>query len=223
VASHDLKEPVRKIQFFEDLISNKYQETLPEEVNQSLQRIRKSANRISAMIEGVLLYSSVDGSMMILDDIDLNQVLHDVATDLELVIAEKNVAINYENLPVIKGVPTLIYQLFYNLVNNSVKFSKPGRPLVIDIDSKHVSEDGRLFWQIVLEDNGIGFSDKHSETIFRTFIRLNPKDKYEGTGLGLALCKKIVERHGGSIRATGRENEGATFTIMLPAKDPTLV
>jgi PAS domain S-box-containing protein len=217
VSSHDLKEPVRKIQFFENIISNQFQGVLPDDVNANLQKIRKSARRIAAMLEGVLHYSSVDASMTIIEDIDLNAVVNDVAEDQEVLIMEKNAKLKYYDLPVIRGAPTLIYQLFYNLINDSLKFAGE-KPALITITSKQSKIGDRSFWKIVLEDNGIGFDDVYSELIFVTFTRLNAKDKYEGTGLGLALCKKIVERHGGSITATGKKNSGAKFTILLPVE-----
>lgn len=218
VSSHDLKEPVRKIQVFANIISERFKQQLPQQVNVNIERIKKSANRIASMIEGVLLYSSLEGSAIMFEDIDLATTISEVATELELVIAEKNAKINYTDLPVIQGVPTMIYQLFYNLINNAIKFSKPGRQPVVTISSQLTSSNGRSFHQIKVEDNGIGFSDVYSEAIFTTFTRLHSKDDYEGTGLGLALCKKIVERHGGTISAAGVENEGAKFTILLPVE-----
>lgn len=216
VSSHDLKEPVRKILVFTNIISERFREQLPEQVNLNIDRIKKSANRIADMIDGVLAYSSLEGSAMILEGIDLNHTLSEVATELELVISEKHAKIKYGNLPVIRGVPTLIYQLFYNLINNAVKFSSPERDPVVTISSDIITNDGKLYHQIVVEDNGIGFHNMYAESIFTTFTRLNSKDAFEGTGLGLALCKKIAERHHGSISASGKENHGAKFTILLP-------
>ena len=115
----------------------------------------------------------------------------------------------------------LLYQLFYNLINNSIKFAKAGTPPFISIESKKLFTDGSEFAQIVVKDNGIGFEEEHAEKIFDTFTRLNSRDKYEGTGLGLALCKKIVERHGGTITASGKLREGASFLILLPLKQHT--
>jgi signal transduction histidine kinase len=112
----------------------------------------------------------------------------------------------------------LIYQLFYNLVNNSLKFSAPDRPPVIRVSSEMVVREGVEMTKIVISDNGIGFNDEYAEKIFDTFTRLNSKDKYEGTGLGLALCKKIVERHHGRISAAGEKDKGASFTVLLPLR-----
>lgn len=217
VSSHDLKEPVRKIQVFANIISDRFQQHLPQQVNANIERIKKSAERIAAMIEGVLLYSSLEGPATMFEDIDLANTVSEVVAELELVIAEKNAKVNYDDLPVIRGVPMMIYQLFYNLINNAIKFSHPERQPIITIASRLTTSSGRSFHEITVEDNGIGFNDVYAEAIFTTFTRLHSKDTYEGTGLGLALCKKIVERHGGSISATGIDNEGAKFTILLPA------
>jgi PAS domain S-box-containing protein len=217
VSSHDLKEPVRKIMVFANLISDQYGKDLPEEVKTGVDRIKKSAKRIAEMIEGVLLYSALEGSSMTREDIDLNTIIADVALELELVITEKNVQIRSAKLPVIRGVPTMIYQLFYNLINNSIKFSDDEKEPVVIITSELIPNNGRLYHRIMVEDNGIGFNNKYAESIFTTFTRLHSKDSYEGSGLGLALCKKIVERHGGSISASGVENVGAKFLILLPA------
>jgi light-regulated signal transduction histidine kinase (bacteriophytochrome) len=150
--------------------------------------------------------------------VDLDKVIKNIETDLEVIIQEKHAIIHYKDLPALEGSPILIYQLFYNLVNNSLKFAKAGEAPEVSITSKAIYPEGKGFTQIVIRDNGIGFEQEQAEKIFNTFARLNSKDNYEGTGLGLALCKKIVERHHGTIEATGEINKGATFTITLPLK-----
>jgi PAS domain S-box-containing protein len=219
VASHDLKEPVRKIQFFESIVSGQFADTLPKQVNVYLEKIRKSANRIASMIESVLAYSSMDGSTIMIEDIDLNEIIKNAAVDLELALEEKKVILKYDKLPTIKGIHALIGQLVYNLINNSIKFSSPARQPMITVNAKQVEAQGKLFHEIILQDNGIGFDNSFAESIFTAFTRLNPKDQYEGSGMGLALCKKIVERHGGTIRAIGKPDEGATFIIRLPVRE----
>jgi signal transduction histidine kinase len=119
-------------------------------------------------------------------------------------------------LPTIRANSTLIYQLFYNLILNSLKFSKAGKPSLINISSETIKQDSKDFLQILVSDNGIGFEPEFGQDIFKTFTRLHPADLYEGTGLGLALCKKIVERHGGTISASAKLDNGAVFTILLP-------
>src|SRR5690606_31988164 len=147
----------------------------------------------------------------------LDQIMKKVEEDLELTIQQKSVMLYYDSLPTVNGVETLLYQLFYNLVRNAVKFAVSGRSPVITIRYEPVDDNGEPFSKITVTDNGIGFSDDDSEKIFDSFTRLHSKDKYEGTGLGLALCKNIVNRHGGSITASGKKGEGAVFTVLLPA------
>ncbi|MES2629223.1 MAG: ATP-binding protein, partial [Bacteroidota bacterium] len=125
-------------------------------------------------------------------------------------------SLEYAGLPVVQGAQVLLYQLFYNLINNSIKFAKPDVPPRITLSSELITSDNTVVARIALSDNGIGFNQGYAEQIFETFTRLNPKDKYEGTGLGLALCKKIVERHNGTITAKSEDNSGATFSITLP-------
>jgi signal transduction histidine kinase len=148
--------------------------------------------------------------------VDLNAVLEQVENDLELLIQERGATIRRDPLPSIEGAPVLLYQLFYNLVNNSLKFARPGNSVLITIASRVIEENGKGIAELTVTDNGIGFDPDHAARIFETFVRLHPKDLYEGTGLGLSLCKKIVERHQGTISASGVRNGGATFVIRLP-------
>jgi light-regulated signal transduction histidine kinase (bacteriophytochrome) len=169
-----------------------------------------------AMINGVLHYSSIHAVGNTPHLLDLNNIIRSIIVDLEIPIQEKNATVKYGQLPGVKGIPPLIYQLFYNLINNSLKFSKEKVPSVIEIKSSEIDLKGVLYSEIIVKDNGIGFDESYSEKIFSTFFRLHSKDKYEGSGLGLALCKKIVERHDGFIFAQGDRNVGATFTVLLP-------
>lgn len=214
VASHDLKEPVRKVRTFSGRLREELGNNLTEQSQTYLTKIEGAADRMYSMIDGVLAYSSLNAAEQTRERVDLNDVLHDVAIDLEVLMQEKAATLDYAGLPTLEGIPVLLHQLFYNLVNNSLKFAKAGIPPQIFIRSEtkenHVT--------IVVQDNGIGFDQKQAKHIFQTFSRLNSKDKYEGTGLGLALCKKIVERHGGVITAEGKEGEGARFEITLPIK-----
>jgi hypothetical protein len=167
-----------------------------------------------AMIEGVLHYSTINSTEQETESVDLNRIVRSIEADLELPIAQKNAILRYSHLPTIEGAAVLLYQLFHNLINNSLKFSRPDVPCRIEI-SATVDGDQTL---IRLTDNGIGFDQEQAERIFDTFSRLNPKDKYEGTGLGLSLCKKIVARHGGDIEAIGKQGAGSEFHIRLPLK-----
>lgn len=213
VASHDLKEPLRKIRTFQSMIEQKHGNTLPAEVNSYLDRIAIAARRMNDMVEGVLQYAKPDTNGTPPEFVPLNKIIDDVATGLELMINEKKAQIQCLQLPWVMGTPILLYQLFYNLVFNALKFSRKDVPPEITI-SGNEQPDG--FVSIAVKDNGIGFAQEHAEKIFRTFTRLYSKDQYEGSGLGLALCRKIAERHGGTISATSSPGEGATFLVRLP-------
>ncbi len=220
VASHDLKEPVRKILTFNNRLMDEFGHLLPEKARTYLEKIGHATERMVSMIEGVLTYSSFKNENYAFEIVDLNTTLKQVESDLELLIHKKNGVINKPTLAEVKGIPILIYQLFYNLINNALKFSKVSEPVVIDITQEIEKRENVEFLKITVCDNGIGFEPEFEGKIFDIFTRLNGKDEYEGTGLGLALCKKIVERHGGHIYATSQVNQGATFTILFPYKRP---
>ncbi|HEX6227209.1 MAG TPA: PAS domain S-box protein, partial [Chryseolinea sp.] len=216
VASHDLKEPIRKIKTFSNRLHDDYKDILPEKANNFLTKIRSATDRMYSMIDGVLSYSTTAAISQPTQNLDLNEVISQIQTDLEVPIFEKKATLVSEVLPSVDGAPVLLYQLFYNLINNSLKFSKKEEAPIITIKSQMVSMEGKPFVKIVVGDNGIGFNPEDAERIFTTFTRLNSKDNYEGTGLGLALCKKIAQRHSGFIYAHGEKNVGAQFTVLLP-------
>lgn len=212
VASHDLKEPVRKVKLFTNRLENDPESHISENGRVYMDKINAATNRMISMIEGVLGYSSMTSGDIPFEAVDLKHLLQQIEADLEVTMQQKQARIIIDDLPVYNGAELLLYQLFYNLIYNSLKFSYPERPPVISITS---AISGNML-KIVLQDNGIGFAPKYALRIFQTFTRLHAKDQYEGTGLGLALCKKIVERHHGTIEADGVVNEGARFTILLP-------
>lgn len=212
VASHDLKEPVRKIKTFGLRLQKELSSIGNESSMLYLDKMLESARRMSTMIDGVLTYASFDAVDQNTTIADLDEIIRDIKNDLELSIHQKNATIEAENLPRLEGIPVLIYQLFYNLINNSLKFSKDDLSPVIKISA---SVD-KAIATILISDNGIGFDPEHNQSIFNTFSRLNSKERYEGTGLGLSLAKKIVERHKGTIKAHGVKGVGATFIIRLP-------
>jgi light-regulated signal transduction histidine kinase (bacteriophytochrome) len=214
VASHDLKEPVRKFKVYTGRLQEDSATTFSARSKGYLEKINSATNRMLTMIDGVLHYSTINSTEQQTEAVDLNRIVRAIESDLELVIGQKKATLHYSQLPTIEGAAVLLYQLFYNLINNSLKFSKADVPCRIGISST-VDQDQAL---IRLTDNGIGFDQQQAERIFDTFSRLNAKDKYEGTGLGLSLCKKIVARHGGEIEAAGKKGEGSEFLIRLPLK-----
>lgn len=224
VASHDLKEPVRKVLTFISLINREFGSSLPERASQYISRIEAAAKRSFDMIDGVLQYASINTSNHSQEIVDLNQVMDTILADLEVLIAQKQAVIQAEILPKVHGHPILLYQLLYNLVINSLKFTKTGETPVVFVRSTSVdmpdekAGQGTLkrYVRLSVGDKGIGFSQEHAERIFQPFTRLNAKDHYEGSGMGLSFCKKISERYGGFIEAESEEGEGAVFHVFLP-------
>jgi PAS domain S-box-containing protein len=213
IASHDLKEPVRKIITFANMLEVSDGDTLSERGRISLNKVHAAAERMMSMVNGVLIYSKLEATEQSMERIDIAELIGNVEADLEVIIHQKNAVIIKENLPVIVGAPILIRQLFYNLLGNALKFSKDDVPPQVIIRGE---QSDRGMHKITITDNGIGFESEYAERIFKTFARLNTKDQYEGTGLGLSLCKKIVERHGGTIEAESELGQGAKFTIEIP-------
>ena len=225
VTSHDLKEPVRKIRTYTDLLRSGFGDNLPEKAQAHIAKIENSARRVATMIDGILQYSSLQVLERAVGEVDLNDIISNILDDLEVVIADKHARIDVAQLPVVQGSAVLLNQLFYNLINNALKFSRAGVPPVVTIRSSIVKGDdvpaadakrNQNYVHIVVTDNGIGFDQQYANRIFEAFARLNAKDKFEGTGLGLALCKKIVERHNGYIAAHGTAEEGASFSVWIP-------
>jgi PAS domain S-box-containing protein len=231
VASHDLKEPLRKIKTYGSRLVEEYGDILPVKARSYLDKMESAATRMNSMIDGVLGYSMLGATEQVIETIDLNDLLKNIQEDLEILVEEKQAIIQYKQLPEIEGSSILLYQLFYNLINNSLKFSVSGvQPRILisssdynvaQVKNNNPLKPGIQYQRISVADNGIGFEQAFAQKIFKTFTRLNAKDKYEGTGLGLSLCKKIVERHHGTIEAEGKINEGAVFTIVLPQHQPT--
>ncbi|MEI6946749.1 ATP-binding protein [Paraflavisolibacter sp. H34] len=219
-ASHDLQEPLRKIQTYASRLCATSMDQLSEKGKGDLMKVCESAERMMNLIKGLLHYSHKTNTEDDFVTVDLEEVLSHVQEDLELVIQQKGARIQHDPLPPIQGIPLQINQLFYNLVNNSLKFSRPGIPPEIRITClrKTQEEEGSDFLEIRIADNGIGFDAQHSGRIFKLFQRLNSPDAYSGTGIGLALCKKIVANHRGEITATAEAGQGAVFCIRLPVK-----
>jgi PAS domain S-box-containing protein len=228
VASHDLQEPLRKIQIFANILNEKYTDDLRPEAAVYMEKIAASASRMSNLIKDLLDYSRLSYNSSLFKTVDLNVVVRHVINDFELLISQKGVSINVDQLPSMEAIPIQMNQLFYNIIGNSIKFSRKTVKPVITIASRIlVTEEIKQFpslktdkqyLQITIADNGIGFSQQYAEQIFTIFQRLNDKSKYGGYGIGLALCRRIVENHNGIISAKGIENEGATFVFVLPMK-----
>jgi PAS domain S-box-containing protein len=227
VASHDMKEPIRKILMFTDRLKSLMDVEASEKVRLCFEKIERSARRLSKMVEGVLKNSSIKADGLVLENVHLADTITNIVTDLEFLIQEKGAIIRYSELPALEASAFLLYQLFYNLINNSLKFSKPNQQSVIEIKARKVFApdvkwrglDSTVpYVEIIVKDNGIGFPQEYAETIFKSFSRLHSKDKYEGTGIGLSVCKNILEKHKGFIQAFGEEDVGATFAILIPEK-----
>lgn len=229
VASHDLKEPVRKLITFSDRLATEFIDTIPEKGRTYLDKLQNSSRRMAKMIDSILKYSVVNAADEIKEVVDLNLIIEDIINDLELLIVQKEAEVRYHQLPKIKAMPALMYQLFYNLINNALKFSKQNEPCIITISASKLNaaeiknfpalQKTNSYTEIIVSDNGIGFNPEFAEKMFNVFARLNSREKYEGTGLGLALCKKIVHRHHGIIYAEGEEGVGSSFHILLPENE----
>lgn len=215
-ASHDLQEPLRKIQTFGSRIEAKYSDVLDERGNQYLARMQNAAGRMQILIQDLLSLSRVTTQALPLEDTDLNIVMEGVLSDIEIQIEKSRAEITVETLPTIKADATQMRQLFQNLITNSLKFAREDVMPKINVSAITKVNTLAPKIEICFSDNGIGFDQQYAERIFSVFQRLHGRGEYEGTGVGLALCRKIVERHNGTIIANGNVNEGATFIITLP-------
>lgn len=224
-ACHDLQEPLRKIMVFADRLQLFGKEVLNEELKGYVQKINQSTRKMSALVNDLLNYAQADNSARFFKRTDLNEITTSVMDDLELLISKQRAITFIDKLPIIEAVPTQMHQLFFNLVSNSLKFVAAGRVPVISISCRCLFNTEMMdldlhpdkkYYQLEFKDNGMGFNPSYSNTIFTIFRSLNDREAYPGSGIGLALCKKIVEQHNGLIFADGKENAGAKFTIILP-------
>lgn len=224
IASHDLKEPLRKIQVFSRIVRDKHLVENDDALSY-LNRIILSSERMASLINDLLSYSSLSDAGKF-SSVDLNKITAEILSDLELLIKEKNAVIEFTGLPQMDVMPGLIRQVFQNIISNALKFSRKDIPPVVHVtgelvDSKSfdaaASANGK-YCRIMIADNGIGFDEVYLDKIFTIFQRLNSKEDYEGTGIGLAIVKKIIDKHNGIITAKSKENAGATFIMVLPVK-----
>jgi len=215
IASHDLQEPLRKITAFGDRLSAKYADALDARGQDFIVRMKDAAMRGQGMVDALLAYSRVATRGQVFVGTDLNQVLKDVRSDLEVRIDECQAFLQVDELPTVDADATQMRQLFQNLLSNALKFHEPGQSPQVEVTN---SELGPERVQISVKDNGIGFDESFTERIFQPFQRLHTRSEYEGSGIGLAVCRKIVERHGGEISAQSKPGEGAVFKVTLPVK-----
>ncbi|MDQ3279462.1 MAG: ATP-binding protein, partial [Bacteroidota bacterium] len=216
VASHDLKEPLRKISIFSQMLRDKLEDGLDASSERYLHNIIQSSGRMAKLIDDLLVFSRLSQTNIQFSPIDLNRLLQDILQDLEIPIAEKGATIRIDELPRIDGIALQLGQVFQNLLANSLKFVHPDRKPLIEISAETYERDGQKWCCIWYKDNGIGFRQEHADKIFEIFQRLHSKERYEGTGVGLAIVKKIISLHDGTIHAKGKEGEGAVFEIRLP-------
>jgi len=224
MASHDLQEPLRKIQVFSDKILRK--NNFDSDSEKYFGKIINSSKRMQHLINNLLDFSRHTVSSNDFKKTSLNELVKNALTELEVEIEKSNAKINYGELPVVSAVPGLMQQLFYNLFSNAIKFRKPSEDLVIDVRAEKMNPNdpsnfikynsNKNFYKITVQDNGIGFDEKYAEDIFRVFKRLHSYQEFEGTGVGLSICKKIVEKHNGFIKAESEIDKGSTFIIGLP-------
>lgn len=223
MASHDMQEPLRKIRTFSDLISIKHKDQLDADGLAKLKTIQKAAERMQGLIKDILTFSKVSNETEPFVVSDLGLLVNEVLEELDGAIREKDAKVELSPLPSVPVNPVLIKSLFLNLIGNAIKYSKPDVAPEIKIYCDNLETDENAtqphHFRIFIKDNGIGFDQKYAEQIFDMFKRLHVHSEYEGTGIGLALCKQIMEKHNGYINAVSAENEGATFIISLPAKE----
>ena len=223
IASHDLQEPLRKVEAFGDRLKHKFGDTLGDDGTMYIERMQSAVSRMRALINDLLDYSRVSTKGRPFGPVNLSSVLSDVVSDLEVSIEEVGGEVSFEALPTIDADPTQMRQLFQNLIANALKFQRPGVQPKVEIRAE-VMEKGsnikRRRCRIDVVDNGIGFDMKYADRIFGIFQRLHTRNEYEGTGVGLATCRKIAERHQGVITVQSRTGVGTTFSIEVPCQQP---
>ena len=225
VASHDLQEPLRKIQTFISRLIEKDLSSLSANGQQYVQKIHESSERMRSLIDDLLQFSRTNKSEKIFETTNFNDVLEASKQDLTQIIESKKATLLSDTLPITQAIPFQIQQLFTNLISNSLKYAKEDEPPVLSIKHKIVTAENEVlidkkdktkYYKITFEDNGIGFDNEYAEKIFVLFNRLHNREAYSGTGIGLSICKKIIDNHKGFIFAEGTQNKGAIFTLFFP-------
>lgn len=215
VASHDLQEPLRKIQAFGDRLQTVCKDSLPDKGRDYLGYMIGAADRMQNLVNALLKFSRVSTKAQPFIPVDLKKLVQDVLGDLETRLEETRGRVEVDSLPVIDADELQMRQLFQNLIGNALKFKKPGKAPVVKV---YTMKGARGNYKIIVEDNGIGFDKKYEEKIFQVFQRLHSREEYEGSGMGLAICRRIVERHGGTIIAESNIDQGTRFIITIPIK-----
>ena len=227
ISSHDLQEPLRKIQTFSSRIVETEYATLSETAKKYFTRMQRSAFRMQNLIQDLIAYSRTNVQEINYDIVDLNEVLEEVQETLSEELEENDVSFTLLNICEVKIIPVQFKQVLHNLISNSIKFAKTDHPILIEIDCETVDgnttgiealANNKKYCHIRYTDNGIGFEPEYNEKIFEVFQRLHSKDAYTGTGIGLAIVKRIIDNHEGIIRANGKLNEGAMFDIYIPVE-----
>ncbi len=215
VASHDLQEPLRMVASYVQLLARRYEGELDEAADEYIHFAVEGAQRMSSMLRAILAYAGVDQGDRTFEPVDLEDALEGALDALDSTIRGTGAEITHDPLPELVGDPPQLTQLFQNLISNGIKFSKDGQAPRVHVGAQ---EEGDR-WHLTVEDQGIGIASEHQEKVFAVFQRLNPRGRYPGTGIGLSICKKIVERHGGRIWVTSQDGQGTTVHVVLP-KDP---
>ena len=225
VASHDLQEPLRKIRAFGERLQNKFSKDISEEGLDYINRMQNASERMQTLIDDLLTFSRVTRTDEGYVEVDLYDQLQKIIEDLEYTIEKKNATIDLMVNHNIVAIPGQIRQLFQNLISNAIKFTKPDVAPIVQIKTEilkgeDIEQEGldnhKEYCKITVNDNGIGFDQQYADKIFELFQRLHTRNEYQGTGIGLAVCKKIVDKHNGTINVSSKINEGTLFTIILP-------
>lgn len=223
IASHDLQEPLRKVQAFGDVLAEVCGPTLGEEGRDYLRRMQNAAQRMQQLINDLLTFSRVTSQARPFVEVDLTRTAHEVVSDLEGRLRDTRGRVEIGDLPPLAADPVQMRQLLQNLIGNALKFHRPNRPPTVKVQGRLLADGGGPaepgpLWELTVQDDGIGFEEKYLPRIFAPFQRLHGRGEYEGTGIGLAICRKIVERHGGTITARSAPGQGATFIVRLPLR-----
>lgn len=224
ISTHDLQEPLRKIQVMASRILEEPEDGLSEETLSWISKMNNSAGRMQTLLKDILTYTRIKEPGQAFELINLDELVHSVLLEMEDLVNEKKAIINIQSLPPVFGIPFLIRQLFINLITNALKFSDPNKQQLIDIKAQKSmrqddATDSTQYTQISVSDQGLGFDQKYADSIFRIFSRLHTAPQFEGSGVGLALCKKIMQMHHGHINAVGKAGQGAGFNLFFPLRN----